>query len=57
MDAVEIETLRAKMQSSRPASPPSQGDCSADDEVGHLQADGYWGSSKGFQDAEELQKG
>lgn len=25
-----------------------------DDEISHIQADGFWGSEKGFHDAEQL---
>jgi hypothetical protein len=28
----------------------------ADEEMSHLQADGFWGPEKGFHDAEQLRK-
>jgi hypothetical protein len=34
----------------------ANGSADPDEETFHLQADGFWGEEKGFQDAEQLRK-
>lgn len=48
--------LTGMAQEAAVKSPDWQNESGRDEEIVHLQADGFWGGEKGFQDAEELRR-